>query len=109
MAGILRRKGGSVRRSFALLPALLFAALTAARAQLFEQPVLVVDPGMHTAPIYAMAADGTGRLAVTGSADKTVRVWSLIDGKLVQTIRMPSGPGGIGKIYAVAISFQFCK
>ena len=48
--------------------------------------------------------DAAGRLAVTGSDDKTVRVWSLTDGKLLRTIRMPAGPGNIGKIYAVAMS-----
>ena len=73
-------------------------------AQLYEQPVLVVDPGMHTAPIKAVGVDAAGRLAVTGSCDKTVRVWSLTDGKLLRTIRMPAGPGDIGKIYAVAMS-----
>jgi WD40 repeat protein len=89
---------------FALLKILLFASLSTALAQLYEQPTLVVDPGMHTAPIRAAAVDAAGRLAVTGSDDKTVRVWSLTDGKLVRTIRMPAGPGYFGRIYAVAMS-----
>jgi Caspase domain/WD domain, G-beta repeat len=106
MAGIFRGQGSAIARSFALVPALLFAiaANSAAMAHLYEQPMLVVEPGMHTAPIRAVAVDAAGRLAVTGSDDKTVRVWSLTDGKLLQTIRMPAGPGNIGKIYAVAIS-----
>ena len=106
MADIFRGQGSAVARLLALLPALLFAILanSAAMAQLSEQPMLVVDPGMHTAPIRAVAVDAAGRLAVTGSDDKTVRVWSLTDGKLLQTIRMPAGPGDIGKIYAVAMS-----
>jgi len=83
----------------------LFAVLAnpAAMAQLSEQPMLVVDPGMHTAPIQSVAVDAAGRLAVTGCQDKTARVWSLTDGKLLQTIRMPAGPD-TGKIYAVAMS-----
>ena len=76
----------------------------AAMTPLCEQPVLVVDPGMHTAPITSAAVDAAGRFAVTGSEDKTVRMWSLADGKLLQTIRMPAGPGNIGKIYAVAMN-----
>jgi WD40 repeat protein len=36
--------------------------------------------------------------------DKTVRVWSLTDGKLLQTIRVPTGPGHDDKIFAVAMS-----
>ncbi len=106
MADIFRGQGITIARSFALLPALLFAVLAnpAALAQLYEQPMLVVDPGMHTAPITAADVDAAGRLAVTGSDDRTVRVWSLTDGKLLRTIRMPSGTGDIGKIYAVAMS-----
>ena len=45
-----------------------------------------------------------GQTVVTGSHDKTVRLWSVADGKLKRTIRMPTGPGNVGKIYAVAIS-----
>jgi WD40 repeat protein len=106
MADIFRGQGSAIARSLALLPALLFAvcANPAAMAQLYEQPMLVVEPGMHTAPIRAVDVDAAGRLAVTGSDDKTVRLWSLTDGKLMRTIRMPAGPGNIGKIYAVAMS-----
>src|SRR5499425_2254971 len=70
----------------------------------YDHPVLVIDPGMHTAPITDIGVDAAGQIAVTGSHDKTVRVWSLSDGKLLRTIRMPAGPDDIGKIYAVAMS-----
>jgi WD40 repeat protein len=104
MAHILRGQGSSIAR--VLLLALVFAvsANPAAMAQLYEQPELAIEPGMHTAPIIEASADAAGRLAVTGSHDKTVRIWSLTDGKLLQTIRMPAGPEDIGKIYAVAMS-----
>jgi hypothetical protein len=106
MAHIFRGQGGAITRPLALLATLMFAVLAnpVAKAQLSEQPMLVIDPGMHTAPIKAVAVDAAGRLAVTGSHDKTVRVWSLTDGKLLQTIRMPAGQGNTGKIYAVAMS-----
>jgi WD40 repeat protein len=52
--------------------------------------------------------DAAGSFAVTGSDDKTIRVWSVADGKLSRTIRVPVGPGDIGKIYAVAISPDGC-
>src|SRR5262249_34571775 len=106
MAGIFRGQGSAIARALALLPALLFAifANSSAMAQLPEEPMLVVDPGMHTAPITGVSVDAAARVAGTGCEDKTVRVWSLADGKLLRTIRMPSGPGNIGKIYAVAMS-----
>jgi len=68
-----------------------------------DSPVLVVDPGMHTGTIWRADTDAGARWAVTGSQDKTVRVWSLTDGELLQTIRLPAGPGYVGQAFAVAI------
>jgi WD40 repeat protein len=104
MAGIFRGEGRPIAETLCLLLMLLFASLSTAFAQLYEQPTLVIEPGMHTAQIFATGVDAAGRLAVTGALDKTVRVWSPTDGKLMRTIRMPAGPGNMGKIYAVAIS-----
>jgi len=72
--------------------------------QLYDRPVLAVDPGTHTSAIKSASADRDGRWAVTGSHDKTVRIWSLADGTLERTIRLPAGPDNIGKVYAVAMS-----
>jgi WD40 repeat protein len=41
---------------------------------------------------------------VTGSDDRTVRIWSVADGKLLRTIWIPVGPEKVGDVYAVAIS-----
>lgn len=41
---------------------------------------------------------------MTGSDNKTVRIWSLGKGSLEKTIRVPAGPGEIGKVDAVAMS-----
>ena len=95
-----------VRQGCALALSLtLWAAVAQAEDQapaaptgLYDRPVLVVDPGMHKAVIWRAAADQDGRWAVTGSEDKTVRVWSLADGALVRTIRLPAGPGNVGKV-----------
>jgi WD40 repeat protein len=77
----------------------------AGKAQdLYDQPMLVIDQDMHSASIRSSAVAGGGQFAVTGSDDKTVRIWSLADGELLRTIRMPSGPGNVGQIYAVAVS-----
>jgi WD40 repeat protein len=33
-----------------------------------------------------------------------VRVWSLDDGRLLRTLRVPTGAGNVGKLFAVALS-----
>jgi hypothetical protein len=103
MAGIFRGQGSGIAR--ALLLSFLFVVLAspAGLAQLYEQPVLVIDPGMHTAPISDVGVDAGGRIAVTGGFDKALRVWSLPDGELLRTIHVPAGPGNMGQIYAVAV------
>jgi WD40 repeat protein len=85
-------------------PALAAEQPSAAPPALYDRPVLAIDPGMHTSAILDAAADAEGRWAVTGSGDKTVRVWSLADGALLLTIRLPAGPGDVGKAYSVAMS-----
>src|SRR4051795_12791239 len=98
MAGL--RQGGAV---FLILLLGSVAAPAAgqpppAAGGLYDRPMLALDPGMHTAIIKHAAADRTGNWAVTGSHDKTVRVWSLAEGALARTLWIPAGPGNIGKI-----------
>jgi hypothetical protein len=89
---------------FLALALVILPGICAKAQNLYERPVLIVDPDMHTAISKTAAADAAGRFLVTGSYDKTVRIWSACDGKLLRTIRMPVGPGHIGEIYAVAMS-----
>ncbi|HKM71579.1 MAG TPA: hypothetical protein VJX94_16250 [Stellaceae bacterium] len=101
-----------LRLGFAIAVSLLLFAVPALAADqssaptpaFYDRPVLVIDPGMHTNQIWSAAADVEGRWAVTGSDDKTARVWSLPDGALVRTIRLPAGPGNVGKANSVAMS-----
>lgn len=75
-------------------------------------PMLRVDPGMHIASISRMSADSRCSLIVTGSTDKTVRLWRLpaeqSDSEqkpsLVRTLRIPIGNGSEGQVYSVAAS-----
>ena len=103
MARLCKGRGSAITFATALL-LVFFASRFVAAESLYERPVLTVDPGMHTAVIWTAAADATGRFAATGSDDKTIRIWSLSDGKLLKTIRVPAGPGEIGKVDAVAMS-----
>jgi Caspase domain len=81
------------------------AALEAAvKACPSQDPVLRIETGMHVAPVKRIGVDKACRIAVTGSYDKTVRIWSLPDARLLHTFRVPIGPGDGGKIYAVGAS-----
>ena len=68
-----------------------------------EDVFLRIEAGMHTAD-QAHLAHRRRAAAGDGSDDKTVRLWSLPDGKLVRTLRPPIGPGDDGKVYAVALA-----
>ena len=57
---------------------------------------------MHTAIIEAQAVDAAGRFAVTGGDDRTVRVWSVADGKLLRTIWIPVGPEKTRPVVAIS-------
>jgi WD40 repeat protein len=67
------------------------------------QAFLRIEAGMHTETIFRLDVDAAGRYLVTGSDDKTVRVWDLRSGQLQRVLRPPIGKYD-GKIYAVAIS-----
>jgi WD40 repeat protein len=114
MEAICRDPGRHMRRliSRLVLTALLcwlavpgqLAAQQVGADGFYAEPFLVPEPGMHTAMIKRMDADAAGQFLVTGSDDKSVRVWSRESGRLLRTIRVPSGPGDVGKIFAVALS-----
>jgi WD40 repeat protein len=71
---------------------------------LYDRPVLAIDPGRHTASIRSQAVDAGGHFAVTGSDDRTVRIWSVSNGQLLGTIWIPLGPEKVGDVFAVSIS-----
>lgn len=74
------------------------------KSALAAEPILRIDPGDHTAMIHRIATDKAGRWLVTASADKTARVWNLVDGRLATILRVPIGDADEGKLYAVALS-----
>ena len=77
----------------------------AAKACPDQRPFLRIEIGMHTAPpIWDIGVDAACRTLATGSNDKTVRIWSLPDGKLERVVRWPIGEGDAGKVFATALS-----
>jgi WD40 repeat protein len=69
-----------------------------------KKPILRIETEMHTAVISRIGVDAENQYLVTGSNDKTVRLWELATGNLIKTFRPPIGNGDEGEIYAVAIS-----
>ena len=56
-----------------------------------QRPFLRIETGMHTGTIWRIGVDAGCSLLATASDDKTVRLWSLPDGKLKRAIRLPDG------------------
>jgi WD40 repeat protein len=106
----IRRHSRAIAAAILGLVALAFAPAFAedrgpnAGTDLYDRPTLVIDPDMHTGKIKSQAVYAAGRFAVTGSGDRTVRVWSIAEGKLLRTIWIPVGLEKVGDVYAVAIS-----
>jgi hypothetical protein len=77
----IRRHSRAIAAALSALSVLVFAPALAqdqgpnAGTDLYDRPVLAIDPGMHTAKIWSQAVDAAGRFAVTGSDDRTVRIW----------------------------------
>ena len=69
-----------------------------------QRPYLRIETGMHTEAIFQIGVDSACSLLATGSDDKTVRLWSLPDGKLKRVVRLPIGDGNSGKVFATALS-----
>lgn len=73
-------------------------------ADLPTEPILRLETGMHTGPIKRLTVDPTGQTMVTASEDKTLRVWSLNDGRLIKTLRVPIDMANEGRLWSAALS-----
>src|SRR5262249_37333633 len=72
--------------------------------ELPTEPILRIEAGRHNAQVLSIDTDTANQFAVTASLDKSVRVWSLPDGRLIRVLRLPIDYNYIGMAYAVAIS-----
>jgi WD40 repeat protein len=89
---------------FALCVASAAIAAPALAEKLPTDPLLRIEAGMHTSVVKAVSLSADEKLAATGTDDKTVRLWSVPDGRLLRTFRMPVDSGNGGKVFAVALS-----
>jgi len=69
-----------------------------------EEPILRMEMGMHSTWIKCIAVDAKNEFLVTGSQDKTLRLWELSTGRLVKVFRPPIGEDPAGMINDVAFS-----
>ncbi len=96
--------GRGRRLGFTLFLMLMIAVGPSHGAEPPTDPVLRIDPGMHTAMIGRIASDAAGTLLATASNDKTLRIWDPASGQLRRTLRVPAAPGKEGMLYAAAVS-----
>ncbi|CAM2148451.1 putative EF-hand domain-containing protein [Pararobbsia alpina] len=81
------------------LPAAAWGQIESAVA---DQPYLAIDAGTHTAGLNSVAVDEASKLVASAADDRTVRIWSASDGRLLSTINLPAGALRTGTPYAVA-------
>lgn len=85
-----------------LVGGLLFAGL--ARAADPADFRLDLDTGGHRAFVRDLDFTSDGRLLVSASDDKAIRVWDVATGTTLRTLRGYTGDGNDGKVFAVAVS-----
>lgn len=85
----------------ALAVTLGFAAAPPEPPQL---PFLRIEAGGHTGSVPRLAIDSSGRIMASAGYDKTVRLWTVEDGKELAVLRPPIGTRQEGEIYAVAMT-----
>ena len=62
-----------------------------------EKPILVLDPGGHSADIYGLAFTPDGKTLITSSSDGTVRFWDVATGAMIRVLRLPIYGRNTGK------------
>ncbi|MBB4267446.1 caspase family protein [Roseospira visakhapatnamensis] len=67
-------------------------------------PFLVLDTGMHTAPVSDLVVDAANGLVATAALDKTVRLWDLETGHLTGRLTVPLGEGPEGILHSLAVA-----
>ena len=98
-----RRINWSVLLLILILSVFLFDQKTLS-SEVPKDPFPRIEMGMHTSIISSIGVDAQNQFIVTGSQDKTVRLWELSTGRLLKIFRPPIGEGPVGMIFAVAIS-----
>ena len=67
-------------------------------------PQIMLETGGHMAQIRAVAFTPGGRCLISAGDDKTIRIWTLDDGRSARLLRGEIDVGPKGTIYALALS-----
>jgi len=97
---------GGVRKSFARLALSLLVTLPPAAfaGSPSNDPILSVETGGHSRIVRALAYDATRDRLVSASLDRTVRIWSLPELRLVSVLRVPMEVQREGELTNVQVS-----
>ena len=76
----------------------------AGAAELDIDRTIRVEAQGHSDTVTSLAIDAGETLLLTGSADKTARLWNLADGTPRGVLRPPIGQADLGRVDAVALS-----
>jgi Caspase domain len=74
----------------------------APRPEVFR--TVLVEAGTHSDAVTSLAVDQRETLLLTGSTDKTARLWNVADGAPRGVLRPPIGDADLGRIDAVGLS-----
>jgi WD40 repeat protein len=69
-----------------------------------RRPLLVLDPGGHTAFVRFVGFTPDASRVISVSEDKSVRIWDVASGEVLRTILLPAGSAHEGTLFAGAMS-----
>ncbi len=99
----LKATASVIHRPPAEREALIQSAL-ATYSTIPAEPILRIDTQAHIRSIHALALAPRAGLLATASVDRTIRLWEQSSGRLIDTLRVPTGSHGLGTTHALAFS-----
>lgn len=97
----------SAQRGINALPtgsAPVVAPVNGGRASPDAAPVLMPGTAMHVGPIRALCVSSDGTVVATGSADRSIRLWSAAKAEPLLRLSLPLGEGSVGVVDALVLS-----
>lgn len=88
----------------ALVVGLLGLAQAATAGGLSTDPSAKLELGVHTGLIRDILYVSNKQQLISAGDDKTIRIWQLPEGRLLQVIRVPADVGYEGQIFSMALS-----